>query len=115
VSQMICLNFGVGLFSKETDGLISWVLHSFYGGLGLAQTEESHQRKGYATLVVQVHFLNHNNNCYRKIVTDHDVLLSTLTVSSIECWTGFSGMQSSAASVWASTLLATGSSPYTSC
>lgn len=47
------LNGGVGLFLKKDDSLVSWVLHSDWGGLLALQTLDEHKGKGYGKIVVQ--------------------------------------------------------------
>ncbi|KAF6215286.1 hypothetical protein GE061_010038 [Apolygus lucorum] len=53
ISTMIRVNFGIGLFDSETNELMSWALHWFYGAIGVLQTKDHHKKKGYAATVVK--------------------------------------------------------------
>lgn len=45
------LNFGYGVFEKDSGTLLAWAMQSHYGGVGMLQTREGHARKGYARLI----------------------------------------------------------------
>lgn len=49
----ITANKGIGLFLKKDNTLVSWILETEWGGLGMLQTLEEHKRKGYAKVVTQ--------------------------------------------------------------
>ena len=49
---VVRLNKGIGLFSKDNNELLSWILHTEMGGLGVLQTVENCKRKGYAKVVI---------------------------------------------------------------
>ncbi|XP_078037460.1 glycine N-acyltransferase-like protein 3 [Augochlora pura] len=51
LATMIELNCGVGLYLKEDNSLVSWILHNDWHGLGMVQTLAQHTRKGYAKTV----------------------------------------------------------------
>ncbi|XP_076655783.1 uncharacterized protein LOC143360636 [Halictus rubicundus] len=51
LSSLIEMNSGIGLYLKEDNSLVSWVLHNDWHGLGMVQTLEQHKRKGYAKTV----------------------------------------------------------------
>uniref|UniRef100_A0A0A9WW50 Glycine N-acyltransferase-like protein 3 n=1 Tax=Lygus hesperus TaxID=30085 RepID=A0A0A9WW50_LYGHE len=53
ISSMIRVNFGMGLFDSETNELMAWALHWFYGAIGVLQTKDQHKKKGYAATVVK--------------------------------------------------------------
>lgn len=46
-------NRGVGVYSKCDGRLLSWVVHTHYGGLGNLQTRKGEEGKGYAKLITQ--------------------------------------------------------------
>lgn len=52
LSAMVRLNRGIGLFSKNGNKLVSWALHSEWGGLGNVQTLDEYKRRGFAKIVV---------------------------------------------------------------
>lgn len=47
------LNGGYGLFLKKDNTLVSWILQSHLGGLGMLQTLDEHKGKGYAKIISQ--------------------------------------------------------------
>ena len=53
LTWLIKLNNGIGLYSKNSNELVSWVIWNNFGGLGMVQTMESHRRKGYAQIVIK--------------------------------------------------------------
>lgn len=53
VENIIELNGGIGLYSKSTGSLLSWVLRNEHGGIGTLQTIASELRKGYGKIVVK--------------------------------------------------------------
>ncbi|KAJ8931000.1 hypothetical protein NQ314_016143 [Rhamnusium bicolor] len=54
VSSLIETNEGYGLFLKSTDELVSWVVKTGLGQLGIVQTEKDHTKKGYACIVTKL-------------------------------------------------------------
>ncbi|KAL1122281.1 hypothetical protein AAG570_003686, partial [Ranatra chinensis] len=53
IEDLIQHNGGYGVYSREGTGqLLSWGLNWFYGGLGIVQTAEGAQRRGYASAIV---------------------------------------------------------------
>lgn len=46
-------NRGVGVYSKTDGRLLSWMVHTHYGGLGNLQTRKGEEGKGYGKLVTQ--------------------------------------------------------------
>lgn len=46
------LNGGFGVFKASNHRLLSWALHTHYGGLGVLQTRSGDEGHGYARLVV---------------------------------------------------------------
>lgn len=54
IALMLEINGGFGLFTKSTDQLVSWVLLNCLGDLGLLQTLEECQRKGYGSIMIRV-------------------------------------------------------------
>lgn len=53
ISLLIEMNDSFGVFLKSTDELVSWILLSIMGQLGVLQTAEGHKRKGYACLITK--------------------------------------------------------------
>ena len=53
MGTFVDLNGGYGAFLKSDGMLVSWVLKNFLGQLGILQTLEDHQGKGYAKLMVK--------------------------------------------------------------
>lgn len=51
LQTIVKLNRGVGLFLREDDSLVSWVLHRDWGSLGMLETVEKHKRKGFGKIV----------------------------------------------------------------
>lgn len=47
------LNGGYGLFSKKDNSLVSWIMQSNLGSLGMLQTLEEYKGKGYGKTVTQ--------------------------------------------------------------
>lgn len=52
IGAMITLNKSMGLFLKDGNTLVSWVLHNEWHGLGVTHTLEAYRRRGYAEIVV---------------------------------------------------------------
>ncbi|XP_014221279.1 uncharacterized protein LOC106648714 [Trichogramma pretiosum] len=46
-------NGGLGLFLKDNDRLVAWVLHSEWDGLSMLQTIDDHKKKGYGAAIVR--------------------------------------------------------------
>lgn len=46
-------NKGLGLFLRKDNSLVSWILVTEWGGLGLLQTVEEHKRKGYGKIITK--------------------------------------------------------------
>lgn len=55
VLAMVKYNGGLGLFSKETNDLLSWAVQSETGAISLVQTIERCKRKGYAKLIINAY------------------------------------------------------------
>ncbi|KAJ8679904.1 hypothetical protein QAD02_015691 [Eretmocerus hayati] len=53
LETFVKLNRSAGLFLKEDNSLVSWILYSDYGSLGQLQTVEKYKRKGYGKLVTK--------------------------------------------------------------
>ncbi|KAJ8679905.1 hypothetical protein QAD02_015692 [Eretmocerus hayati] len=53
LETFVRLNRSVGLFLKDDNSLVSWILHADTGSLGQLQTVEGHKRKGYGRIVIQ--------------------------------------------------------------
>ncbi|XP_051172665.1 uncharacterized protein LOC127288981 isoform X2 [Leptopilina boulardi] len=51
VSIMIKFNKGLGLFSKDTNELLSWAAQSEFGAISFVQTIERCRRRGYAKII----------------------------------------------------------------
>lgn len=64
VLYSIVNHLSIGLFD-ENDELLAWTLMYDSGGLGMVQVVESHQRKGYGSLV--------SRNLSRKIAEEFDL------------------------------------------
>lgn len=62
IESVIKLNGGLGIYDKGK--LVSWILHIECFGLGLLQTLENHQGKGYARLLTRA--------LSKKISVEHD-------------------------------------------
>lgn len=48
------MNGGFGLFSKDHDELVAWVMKTCLGQIGFLQTMEGQTRKGYAEFLAKV-------------------------------------------------------------
>lgn len=48
------MNGGFGLFSKDKDELVAWVMRTCLGQIGFLQTVQGHTRKGYAEFLAKV-------------------------------------------------------------
>ncbi|KAJ8679175.1 hypothetical protein QAD02_014962 [Eretmocerus hayati] len=53
LETFVKLNTSAGLFRKEDDALVSWILHDDIGSLGTLQTVEAHKQKGYGKIVAK--------------------------------------------------------------
>lgn len=53
IYQIIARNGGLGIFSKDTNELRSWISINEFGGLATLQTLDQWKRKGYAELLVK--------------------------------------------------------------
>ncbi|KAJ8963252.1 hypothetical protein NQ318_018718 [Aromia moschata] len=53
VAFLLTMNDGYGVFLKSNDELVSWIIVTMLGQLGLLQTKEAHKKKGYAALVTR--------------------------------------------------------------
>jgi hypothetical protein len=53
ISSLIHLNCGLGIFDKQTNSLLSMVLHNEQGALGFMQTVNSAKRKGYGSILAK--------------------------------------------------------------
>lgn len=53
LALFINLSGGWGLFKKSNDQLVSWALRMALGHIGIVQTLEEHQKKGFASLVIK--------------------------------------------------------------
>ncbi|XP_018560931.1 uncharacterized protein LOC108903292 isoform X2 [Anoplophora glabripennis] len=53
IELLIEMNDSYGVFLKSTNELVSWILLSMLGQLGVLQTEDEHKRKGYASLITK--------------------------------------------------------------
>ncbi|KAJ8673654.1 hypothetical protein QAD02_004916 [Eretmocerus hayati] len=53
LESLVKYNKSVGLFKKDDDSLISWILLYDFGSLGMLQTVEEHKGKGYGKIVVK--------------------------------------------------------------
>lgn len=47
------MNFGVGLFSKDTSEILASALITDVGCIGLVRTSAGHRNKGYGKLIIQ--------------------------------------------------------------
>lgn len=54
LSSLIELVGGWGLFLKSNNELVSWALLTGLGQLGMIQTVENYQKKGYACIITKV-------------------------------------------------------------
>ncbi|XP_045475201.1 uncharacterized protein LOC123681052 [Harmonia axyridis] len=52
VRAWLSKNVGFGLFLKENDQLVSWVMQGVWGHMNLLQTEEKYMRRGYANVML---------------------------------------------------------------
>ncbi|KAG7200598.1 hypothetical protein KM043_001156 [Ampulex compressa] len=52
LTTIIEMNFGIGLFLKEDNSLVSWAMQTDWHAMGIVQTVEQHQKKGYASIVI---------------------------------------------------------------
>lgn len=53
IASLIDLNGGYGIYLKETNELVSWILLIECYGLGLLQTVEKYQGNGYARILIR--------------------------------------------------------------
>lgn len=53
LATMARLNRGLGFFLKEKNTLVSWILHTEIGSLGMLQTVDEHKCKGYGKKIVK--------------------------------------------------------------
>lgn len=51
LKQLLNQNGGLGLYLKEDQTLVSWIMKNQLLGLGTLQTVDSHKRKGYARIL----------------------------------------------------------------
>lgn len=54
ISVYIELNGGYGLFDRENEELVAWVLQGHLGHINLLQTKEGHRGKGYGKVMLQI-------------------------------------------------------------
>ncbi|XP_023016215.2 uncharacterized protein [Leptinotarsa decemlineata] len=54
VTAFIENNGGIGLFFESTNELVSWVLKTGVGKIGLLQTAQNHRKKGYASILTKL-------------------------------------------------------------
>lgn len=53
VKTLIKINGGVGIFLKDTNTMVAWILKYHTGEMGLLQTIDGHKRKGYASVITK--------------------------------------------------------------
>lgn len=53
LSTFLRLEHGMGIFSKNSNELISWAMRSEYSNVAILQTKEKYRRKGYAKLIIK--------------------------------------------------------------
>lgn len=45
---------GFGIFTKGTDGLAAWMMHSYYGAMFSMQTRPEYRRKGFVSNKIEL-------------------------------------------------------------
>ncbi|XP_043466056.1 uncharacterized protein LOC122500945 [Leptopilina heterotoma] len=64
ILAMVQFNGGIGLFSKETDQLLSWATQSEIGAISLVQTIDRCKRRGYGKVVT---------NAFAKVLSSKNI------------------------------------------
>ncbi|KAJ8973548.1 hypothetical protein NQ317_018393 [Molorchus minor] len=75
LASLIEMNGGYGLFMKSTNELVSWALKTGIGQIGVVQTVESYQKKGFASVVTRI--------LARKIAEEDEDPTATIAVSNV--------------------------------
>lgn len=69
VAKWLSINVGYGLFLKENDVLVSWVMQGYLGHINLLQTEKEYMGRGYGKVMVRVMAKNLAERGYVPVAT----------------------------------------------
>ena len=48
------MSFSYGIYERENNELLAWVMQTHYGGIGMLYTKETVRRHGYAKVLVMM-------------------------------------------------------------